>query len=571
MNSKVSSLGVQLETTINCGQVVSCVRTHEPDEVINIIDIMTSVLPMKVAIWDCVDGLLREDRKTPYVFPMEEEAAPVASDNPMAALGHDGGQNNKTLKTVLAKIRNWARLREKLIETALQTGKMTNELEQNLIYVIKQSDREIGINGNVNKELLMLIQLISAYKQSGCHVVLLCPAGTELPVELQNAVWTIDHDLPSVLERRSYVDVFCESNNLTSYSPEELGVIADVTSGLTISQIDGVLARSLQKYNLLSPTYISALKTSIINSGGLLTLYKGQERFESQTISVGDETQHIPGLGGLQGIKSFCTNLIRNSGTKKLAKPKGVLIVGVPGSGKSAFAKALGNEVGRPTIQLDIGRLMGSLVGATEASTRAALQKIDAMAPCLVYVDEIEKSLGSAGGEHDGGVNKRLVGTILTWMNDHTSDVFFIATANDVTKLPPEFTRAERFDAMLFMDVPTPEQRKVIWDIYLDAYGISRDQPWPNDRAWTGAEIKSCCTKAYLLDLPLVEAAKLVIPIALGPYRESVKRLREWAVSNCIDAETGTKYVLTPLAQQQTEVPDEAPPKRAKRKITRTS
>ena len=118
----------------------------------------------------------------------------------------------------------------------------------------------------------------------------------------------------------------------------------------------------------------------------------------------------------------------------------------MPGTGKSAFCKALGNEVGRPTLVLDIGASMGSLVGMTEERTRQALRIADAMAPCIVFVDEIEKGLSGvqASGQTDSGVSARMFGTLLSWLNDHESDVFFVCTANDVSKLPPEFTRAER-------------------------------------------------------------------------------------------------------------------------------
>ena len=130
------------------------------------------------------------------------------------------------------------------------------------------------------------------------------------------------------------------------------------------------------------------------------------------------------------------------------------------GSGKSQFCKCLGNEVGRPVLMLDVGSLMGSLVGQSEERTRQALQTVDTMAPCVLMIDEVEKAFAGAsgGGSSDSGVSSRMMGpfltAFLTWLNDHESDVFVVCTANDVQKLPTDFSRAERFDGVFFIDLP---------------------------------------------------------------------------------------------------------------------
>ncbi len=121
------------------------------------------------------------------------------------------------------------------------------------------------------------------------------------------------------------------------------------------------------------------------------------------------------------------------------------------------------------------------------------------MAPCVLFVDEIEKALsGASGSQSDSGVSARLFGTLLTWLNDHTSDVYFVGTCNDISKLPPEFSRAERFDGIFFLDLPDAETRSTIWNLYLTQYGLDPQQPRPNDQQWTGAEIKACCRLARL-------------------------------------------------------------------------
>src|SRR5262249_2423261 len=127
-------------------------------------------------------------------------------------------------------------------------------------------------------------------------------------------------------------------------------------------------------------------------------------------------------------------------------------------------------------------------------------------------------------------------GALLRWMNDHTSDVFLVMTANDISKLPPEFTRCERIDALFFVDLPSAREREAIWQIHLRGYDLDPDQRRPRDVDWTGAEIKSCCRLADLLDIPLVEAAQQIVPTAITAG-ESVERLRSWASGRCLAAD----------------------------------
>lgn len=207
----------------------------------------------------------------------------------------------------------------------------------------------------------------------------------------------------------------------------------------------------------------------------------------------------------------------------------------MPGTGKSCFAKSLGSETGRPTLVLDVGSLLGSLVGQSEANLRQALRVADAMSPCVLFCDEVEKALSGVGSQGDSGVSTRLFGHLLTWLADHDSDVFVVCTSNDVSRLPPEFARAERFDACYFLDLPTPAERDTIWRMYRTQFGIPESQTRPDDNAWTGAEIKACCRLAALLDVTLTQAAHHVVPVAVTAA-EQVERLRTWASSRCLNA-----------------------------------
>jgi SpoVK/Ycf46/Vps4 family AAA+-type ATPase len=192
---------------------------------------------------------------------------------------------------------------------------------------------------------------------------------------------------------------------------------------------------------------------------------------------------------------------------------------------------------------LDIGALMGSLVGLTEERTRQALRIADAMAPCICFVDEIEKGLSGVqgSGQTDSGVSARMYGTLLSYLNDHASDVYFVCSANDVSRLPPEFTRAERLDAIFFLDLPATREKEQIWRLYLERFGIDPAQRRPEDRDWTGAEIRSCCRLSALLEIPLSEAGTNIVPVAVTAG-ESVERLRNWAAGRCLSADRPGVY-----------------------------
>jgi ATPase family associated with various cellular activities (AAA) len=369
---------------------------------------------------------------------------------------------------------------------------------------------------------------LAAGKQRRTFVVVLAPV-VQIPVELERQFVVIDHNLPG---REQLLEIARALATQPGDLPEgaALDQVLDAAVGLTRHEAEAAFSLSLTRHDRITAPPIWQLKAEALNRGGLVQLYRGDQRFS--------------GLGGLAALKAFCLRALRRSAINGGdLKPRGVLLLGVPGTGKSAIAKALGNETGRPTLVLDIGTLYGSLVGQSEQNVRQALKIIDAMSPAVVFIDEIEKAIGGAtsGNAGDSGVSSRLLGTLLTWLNDHESDTFIVATCNDISRLPPEFSRAERFDAIYFLDLPSAEQREAIWQLYLSQFNLDPNQDRPADDGFTGAEIKACCRLAALLDLPLVAAAQNVVPIA-RTAGESVERLRQWASSRCLDAERGGIY-----------------------------
>jgi hypothetical protein len=376
--------------------------------------------------------------------------------------------------------------------------------------------------GNPEVVQTAFAQLVAG-KQQRTFLVVLAPV-VQIPVELEKLFVVLDHALPdrAQLERIA--------RELTSDSPEDLPTgddlqrVLDAAAGLTRYEAEGAFALSLTRHNTLRPESVWELKAQTLKKNILLTLHRGRERFDD--------------LGGLAQLKDFCRRALRPG---RPVQPRGILLLSPPGCGKSAFCKALGNELQRPTLLLDLGALYGSLVGATEGNIRQALRIADAMAPCVLFVDELEKALAGVGGSGDSGVATRLFGALLTWLSDHTADVFFVGTSNDISKLPPEFARAERFDATFLVDLPTSQEKDLIWPLYRGQFGIPETQVRPEDTSWTGAEIKSCCRLAALLDVPLTQAAHHVVPVAVTAA-EQVERLRSWASGRCLSASTPGVY-----------------------------
>jgi len=371
-----------------------------------------------------------------------------------------------------------------------------------------------------------LAQQVITGKQNRTIVVILAPV-VQLPIELEKLFVVIEHELP---DRQQLEEIARGIATEDSELPErdELETVLAAASGLTRMEAENAFSLSLVRQGRVTPDAIWELKSQALKKSGSLELHRGQDDFSS--------------LGGLSALKSFCQRAMRTSsqGTGRLGqpshRPRGVLLLSPPGCGKSQFCKALGKEVGRPVLILDVGSLMGSLVGQSEQRTRQALRTIDAMAPCVVMIDEVEKAFAGVNGSGDSGVSSRMFGAFLSWLNDHQSDVFVVCTANDVSKLPPEFGRSERFDGVFFLDLPGPDEKQRIWSIYLDHFAIDHDQDRPADTDWTGAEIKACCRLSALLDVPLVQAAENIVPVAVTAS-ESVERLRSWASGRCLNAQ----------------------------------
>lgn len=360
-------------------------------------------------------------------------------------------------------------------------------------------------------------------KQYRTFVVILSPV-VNIPIELEKLFVVVDHELPG---RQQLAEIASNIATEPGEMPDgsELETVLDAAAGLTRYEAEAAFSLSLGRLGRITAPTLWEQKSQMLKKSNLLQLYRGTEAFDS--------------LGGMAALKSFTKRvLLQPSRSNPLKHPRGVLLLSPPGCGKSQFCKALGKETNRPVLILDVGSLMGSLVGQTEERTRNALKIADAMAPCVLMIDEIEKAFAgvASSGQSDSGVSARMFGSFLSWLNDHQSDVFVVCTANDVSRLPPEFARAERFDGVFFLDLPSAADRQAIWTMYIRQFELDARQAKPQDDNWTGAEIRACCRLAALLDLPLVQAAQNVVPVAVTAA-ESVDKLRSWASGRCLSAD----------------------------------
>jgi hypothetical protein len=355
------------------------------------------------------------------------------------------------------------------------------------------------------------------------HVICVSTRG-DIPKEIEKQYMSVEHPLPS---REKLLDVLSAIELEPDQVPteEEMPSLVNACMGLTNVEASNAAALSVVRRDKIVPKEIWSVKAQILRKAKGLSLWRGNDKFAD--------------IGGMNNVKDFCLRSIQNSQPDNpLMQAKGVMLLGVPGAGKSKFCKALGHETKRPTIRLDVGALMGQYVGNTESNTRECLQVVDASAPCILMVDEIEKAL--AAGEHAHEVSTRMIGSVLQWLQDHETDVFVICTCNDIHKLigpHPEFARAGRFDGIFFVDLPTKEEKEVIWQIHLGRYtelGVDPGQDRPDDENWTGAEIECCVKLAALHKIPLVESAINIVPVS--EVSETVQSLREWATNKALSA-----------------------------------
>ena len=291
-----------------------------------------------------------------------------------------------------------------------------------------------------------------------------------VPKELEKFTSILDIPNMSKDEIEKYILKFSKDNNI-KVDEKDIGEVAISLKGLTKLEIDHVLNMIIESKNNIS-----------ISGRDIIIKEKGQIIKKSSILEIIDFKEKIEDIGGLEGLKEWLKSKAqvfrRLDEAKKFGvdTPKGVLLVGMPGCGKSLAAKSSARLFNVPLLRLDIGRLLGKYVGESEHNMRVALKTAESISPCILWIDEIEKAF--AGINQDGGasdITKRLFGQFLTWLQEKENTVFVVATANDITAFPPEFLRKGRFDEVFFIDFPNEEERERIFEIHLEKRGKLTD------------------------------------------------------------------------------------------------
>ena len=369
-----------------------------------------------------------------------------------------------------------------------------NTTSGRIIFVLRDFHPYLDGDNPANVPIIRLVRelgraLKSADKDDARTVILLGPR-LQLPTELQAEIAVMDWPLPTGDELAAALGEVVEAlpEKIQENLPEVLDPVVQAARGLTLDEAQNCFARSIVTCKTLDPAIVSAEKQQAVARSGAV---------EWITPAGGLES-----IGGLEVLKSWLME--RKLGFGQAAKdyglpePKGLLAVGPPGTGKSLSTIAAAVAWGLPIVRATADRMSGGLVGESEDKTRTVFQICEAIAPCVLHLDEIEKLFAGAGGsgDADSGVGKKVFGMVLTWMQEKKAPVFVAATANDVEGLPPELLRKGRFDEIFFIDLPTSVEREAIWNIH-----ISKRQREPDNfnvaslvgasQLFTGAEIES--------------------------------------------------------------------------------
>jgi len=400
-----------------------------------------------------------------------------------------------------------------------------DDVKEKALFILKDFHPYLKDPGVVRK----LRDLSQKLKKSPKNVMLLSPV-LNLPPELTKEISVVELPLPAREEIASLI----ERANSVGGPAGNVDEMINAATGLTYDEIENVLAKSLVSRGKLDKHLVQEEKKQLVKRSGLL-----------EFVDTGGRQTSV---GGLEHLKHWLK--VRKGGLSAEAReiglplPKGILLVGIPGCGKSLTATTVGKEWELPLLRLDLGRIFSGLVGSSEGNIRNALATCDAVAPCILWVDEIEKGLSGtqSSGQSDGGTTSRVFGTLLTWMQEKRSPVFVVATANDISQLPPEFLRKGRFDEIFFVDLPSDDERAEIFKIQMARYGweakdLETEALVQRTHGFSGAEIEQCIVSARYLAFGqneefsqshLLGTIDEIVPLS-KTMGDRIEGLRSWA------------------------------------------
>ncbi|MEZ4935963.1 MAG: AAA family ATPase [Crocinitomicaceae bacterium] len=365
----------------------------------------------------------------------------------------------------------------------------------------------------------------------------------QLPRELEKEIHIIDLPYPDFEDLKAIYKKVCIEHGISKLSEPDTDLI-EAALGLTIMEAEKAFSLAFIENGSLSSTEVPLIireKENVIKKSGYLEYYHPKETMTD--------------VGGLTNLKEWLIKRGRgfDKGAKEfgLTYPRGILLLGIPGTGKSLTAKAIGNEWHFPLLRLDMGKIFGGIVGESEKNIREALNIAEAIAPSILWIDEIEKGMSgiSSSGGSDGGTTARVLGTFLTWMQEKSKPVFVVATANDISQLPPELLRKGRVDEIFFVDLPSEKEREEIIKIHLKKKhrkpeNFATKKLALESKGFSGAEleevIKEGLFQAYdeekeITDEHISAAIARTFPLSRTMH-ETIEKMRLWAKSRAVSA-----------------------------------
>lgn len=379
---------------------------------------------------------------------------------------------------------------------------------------------------------------IASFKGTQKTIVMMSPV-QQVPIELEKEVVVIDFPLPNITDINKVLSEQLEQNiRQRRISTEGREKLLKAALGLTKDEAEKVYRKAQVTAGKLTEAEVEIVlseKKQLIRRNGILEYLEEDETLDS--------------VGGLEELKRWLkqrSNAFSERAREYgLPQPKGMLILGVPGCGKSLIAKTTSRLWGLPLLRLDMGRVYdGSMVGRSEANLRNALKTAESISPAILFIDELDKAFagGTGSADSDGGTSSRIFGSFLTWMQEKKSPVFVMATANRVERLPGEFLRKGRFDEIFFVDLPNAEERQEIFNIHLakrrrEIERFDIEQLAKVSDGFSGAEIEQAMIAAMyeafaqdreFTQLDIIAAIKATLPLS-RTMSEQVTALRDWA------------------------------------------
>lgn len=403
------------------------------------------------------------------------------------------------------------------------------------IFILKDFNKFLS-DISVSRKVRNLLNILKTQPKS----LIILATEIEIPNELYDLITIIEFKLPTSQEIKiELVRLFNSLNK--SYDLKFLEILIRACQGLSIEKIRRALSKSIAKYGSINNETINLIlieKRQIISQTKILEFKETQSNFND--------------IGGLENLKKWLRNRKNSFGEKAklygLPAPRGLLLAGIQGTGKSLTAKAIANEWELPLLRLDIGKLFGGIVGESENRTRQMIELAEALAPCVLWIDEIDKAFAEQTKNNDSGTTNRVLSTFIIWLSEKTSQVFVVATANNFSTLPLEIIRKGRFDEIFFIGLPTLSERKKIFKVLLlrirpkNIKGFNLDNLATKSSGFCGSEIEQSIIegmhfafneKREFTDDDILLGIKQIIPLSqIEPER--IQQIQNWVLSGRI-------------------------------------